>query len=219
LQESVEHLSSRLHVAPAGNSLYRITVTDANANRAAAIADEAGRQASALFLQLNTQSANTAIDQSLARSQDDLRQQYTAASTARITFQLQHPNASASKDVKVAVQMLQLQAEEDSAAAAFRGSLDQANRVRLNGLELAAAYDARLTDKAVARPDTGGRTIEILSAAALALLIGVALIFLLEYLDNAVREPDVAEDMLGAPVIGIIPRANPHSLRTARGGA
>jgi capsular polysaccharide biosynthesis protein len=84
---------------------------------------------------------------------------------------------------------------------------------------LAATYDARPIDQAVAKPDTGGRLAAILTAGALALFAGIGMVFLLEYLDTAVREPEVAEEIVGAPVIGVIPRANPHTLRTVKGGA
>jgi capsular polysaccharide biosynthesis protein len=219
LNESVDHLIKRIHVSPASSSLYRITVNDASPNRASAVANEVARQATALFLQMNTEIATTAIDRALIKARDELQQQYGTASTARIKFQQQHPNAAASKDVSVAVQALELQVEEEAAAGAYRTALEQVNRIRINNVQQAATYDARLVDEAVAVPDTGGRMVEILSAGALALLVGIGLVFLLEYLDNAIREPEVVEEMVGAPVIGIIPRATTHSLRAVKGGA
>ena len=219
LSEPVDALARRVHVVPVSGGLYRISVTDPSAARATAIANALAQEATALFLQLNTTRANATGDQVLTRAADQLRQEYVAAATERVKFSIQHPNAISSKDVGVVIQALQLQIAEDVAASAYRGALDQQSRNRILGLEAASNYDARVVDQAIATPDTGGRIIEILSAAVLALVLGVALIFLLEYLDNAVREPEVAEAIVGAPVIGIIPRASPHSLRTARGGA
>lgn len=219
LNESVDDLIKRIHVSPAGSSLYRITVTDRNARRASAIATQLATLGSALFLKMNTETASSAIDQAMIKARDELQQQYATASAARVRFQLQHPNLALNKDVNVAVQALELQLEEDAAGDAYRTALGQVNRVRISNVELTATYDARLVDQAVAKPDTGGRAAEILSAGAMALLVGFGLIFLLEYLDNSVREPEAAEQIVGAPVIGIIPRANPHSLRAAKGGA
>jgi capsular polysaccharide biosynthesis protein len=219
LSESVDHLVKRVHVTFASGMLYRVSVTDANPDRAVSTANDIAQQAATLFVQLNTQSASGAVDQALLKARDDLWQQYSAAATARVKFQLQHPNPANSKDVSIVVQDLQLQALQDSAAAPYRAALDQINRARLAGVELAATYDAQLIDHAVAKPDTGGRLVEILTAGALALVAGIGIVFLLEYLETAVREPEIAEEIIGAPVIGVIPRANPHTLRAVKGGA
>ena len=54
---------------------------------------------------------------------------------------------------------------------------------------------------------------------ALALVVGIAMIFAVEYLDNSIREPEEVEQLLGAPVVGIIPQANARTLRTAHRAA
>jgi protein tyrosine kinase modulator len=219
LNESVDDLQKQVHVTTSGNNLYRISVTDRSAQRASAISNELSQQATVLYLQLNTHAASSTTDQALQRIIDQLRQNYDAAATARVKFWLTHPNATVSKDVSVVIQALDLQINEDTAGGAYRSALDEQSRNQVLGLQAASAYDARVVDPAVAKPDTGGRIVEILSAGALALILGIGLVFLLEYLDNAVREPELAEEIVGAPVIGVIPRANPHSLRTAKGGA
>ena len=53
----------------------------------------------------------------------------------------------------------------------------------------------------------------------LALILGIGLVFALNYLDNTVRESEEAEEIVGAPVIGIIPRGTARTLKPARGGA
>jgi capsular polysaccharide biosynthesis protein len=182
------------------------------------VANEVAQQAAALYLQLGTQPSNVAVDEGLTKARDDLQARYQAAATARLKFQLQHPNAAASKDVTLAYQALQLQVEEEAAGNAYRGVLDQIVKDRLNHIAVTTGFDARVVDQAVARPDTGGRLLEVLSAGVLALVLGTLLVFFLEYLDTTVREPDAAEEVVGAPVIGVIPRANPQSLRAIKGG-
>ena len=59
----------------------------------------------------------------------------------------------------------------------------------------------------------------IFYAGALALVLGIGLVFALEYLDNSVREPEQVEELMGTPVIGVIPRGTARSLRQAKGGA
>jgi capsular polysaccharide biosynthesis protein len=219
LNESVDQLAKRIHVTFAGGTTYRVTVTDPNPDQAARIANDVARQAATLFVQMNTQGSSGAADQALVKARDDLWQQYAAAVTARVKFLTQHPNPASSKDVNIVVQDLQLQVLQDSAGGAYRSALDQISRMHMLGVEQASTYDARLVDQAVAKPDIGGRLVEILTAGALALFVGIGIVFLLEYLDTAIREPEVAEEIIGAPVIGVIPRANPHTLRAVKGGA
>jgi capsular polysaccharide biosynthesis protein len=219
LHESVDHLLGRIRVSSIGPNLYRVSVKDATPDVAVAVADEVAREATVLYLQLGTQPLNVAVDEGLAKARDDLQLRYQTAATARLKFQLQHPNAAASKDVTIAYQALQLQLEEEQAAISYRGVLEQIVRDRLNHIAATTGFEARLVDQAVARPDSGGHLVEVLSAGVLALVIGAMVVFLLEYLDTTVREPDAAEEVVGAPVIGVIPRANPQSLRAMKGGA
>jgi capsular polysaccharide biosynthesis protein len=93
------------------------------------------------------------------------------------------------------------------------------SRDRLLRIASITGFDARVLDQAVATPDTSGHLVNVVSAGAIALLIGIALVFLLDYLDTAIRAPEVAEEIVGAPVIGVIPRATVHSLRSIKGGA
>jgi capsular polysaccharide biosynthesis protein len=219
LHESVANLLNRIRVTYAGPNLYRVSVTGSAADQATAVANEVAREGAALYVQLASQTTSVAVDAGLAKARDDVQQQYQVAATARLRFQLQHPNAAVSKDVSIQAQALQLQLEEEAAAAVYRDILLQVSRDRVNRVAAAIGLDSRVADQAVARPDSGGKLIEVLSAGVLALVLGTMLVFLLEYLDTTVREPDVAEEMVGAPVIGVIPRASPHSLRAMKGGA
>jgi capsular polysaccharide biosynthesis protein len=196
-----------------------VTITDANPESAAAVANEIAGEATALYIQLGAPPSNIVVDPGLAKARDALRQAYVAATTARLKFQVQHPNAANSKDLNLVTQALQLQVDEDAAVAAYRGVLDQMSRDQLLRIAAATGFDARVVDQAVATPDTSGRVFNVLSAGALALLIGIGLVFLLDYLDTAIRAPEVAEEIVGAPVIGVIPRATTHSLRAMKGGA
>jgi capsular polysaccharide biosynthesis protein len=222
LHESVDQLTNQVRTFFAGGNLYRITVTDGNPQRAGAIANEVGRQAAALYLELSVKSSNPTADEGLLKARDDLQKRYAAAATARLRFQQQHPGVLAPngsvKDVTASAQALQLQLEEDVAAGAYRSILDALNRNLIAQVSANTGLEARVLDQAVARLDTGSLVFQVLSAGALALVVGTLLVFLLEYLDNAVREPEAAEEMVGAPVIGVIPRANPHSLRAIQGG-
>ncbi len=73
-----------------------------------------------------------------------------------------------------------------------------------------ASYNTRMT--VITPPDTHrantlpGLISEVGLRALIGLLIGIALAFLLDYLDTSVRSRDDAEDLLRLPVVGMIPR-------------
>lgn len=77
-------------------------------------------------------------------------------------------------------------------------------------LKALSAYTTQLT--VVSPPDTHrantipGLISEIGLRTVIGLLIGIALAFLLDYLDTSVRTRDEAEDLLRLPVLGEIPR-------------
>jgi capsular polysaccharide biosynthesis protein len=55
----------------------------------------------------------------------------------------------------------------------------------------------------------------VLYAIALALVVGIGLVFAVEYFDSSLRDPDEVEKLIGAPVVAIIPRATARTTRTA----
>jgi capsular polysaccharide biosynthesis protein len=215
LSLSVDQIIGQIHVSSPGSGFYRVSVTDANPQYAAALANAVAQQAVTLYRQLGAQVVTSSIDTKLAGLRDSLRKKYQDAETARLVFQQQHP---ATKDVNLQAQGLVLQLEAETAATNYQGILQQISRQQIDQLSQVGVYDANIIDQAVAKPDTSGRVSAVALASGLALIVGIGLIFLLEFLDNAVRHPEVAEQLVGAPVIAVIPRATGRSLRTAKGG-
>jgi capsular polysaccharide biosynthesis protein len=89
----------------------------------------------------------------------------------------------------------------------------------LNDQARLAQYLAALTAygtqmKVISPPETHrantlpGLVSEIALRTLIGLLIGIALAFLLDYLDTSVRSRDEAEDLLRLPVLGTIPRTS-----------
>jgi capsular polysaccharide biosynthesis protein len=113
----------------------------------------------------------------------------------------------------------QLQLEADQALDGYKNFANSATVEDARQAALTNLYQAGVTDQAIAKPDTTARFFKVGYAAALALILGIGLIFVLEYMDNAVRLPEAAEELIGAPVVGIIPRATLQTLRTAKGGS
>src|SRR5205085_1954751 len=129
------------------------------------------------------------------------------------------PGTQTSKDVDLLTHYDELQLDQQAAGAAYQAFEQQTTVDTVTALSQANNFTASVLDQAAAKPDTTGRFLKVGYAAGLALVLGIGLIYLLEYMDNSVREPEGVEDMIGAPVLGIIPKATPQTLRPARGGA
>jgi capsular polysaccharide biosynthesis protein len=221
LDETVEHLKARITVALSHGEVYRISVGDPNPNRASAVANAVAEEAASAYPRL-AGSPMTAAAERLQKDHSFL-DSYVTAATALLAFNREHPEAAASaahpKDLNLAAQALALQLQQHAAEDAYLRFEAALTESHVNGLANAQDLGADVVDQAAAVPDTGPRIFRLLYAAALALVIGLGLIFTLEYMDNSVREPEQVEELLGAPVVGIIPKASSRTLRPAKGGA
>jgi len=211
-------LTKRIKVTAGHSSLFTVSITDPSADAATAIANAVGQQSATLYQQKNATAASTVFEDNITAARADFQKRFTDAETALLTFQRDHfkiqPN-----DITLQTQYQLLQLDQQSAAAAYQAFEQQTTADTVAAISQANNFTASVLDPAVPAPDTSSRYLKVGYAAALALLLGVGLIYLLEYMDNSVREPEGVEEMIGAPVIGIIPKATAQTLRPARGGA
>jgi capsular polysaccharide biosynthesis protein len=223
LNDSVDGVLRRVHVTALGSDLYDISATAPSASDSRALANTVAAESASFYREIAASAATSQTLKELDKLSAALRDQYTAALLARLTYQAQHPAALPSqsappKDVNAAARLLQLELEEEAAGAAYRSALGRGSQQQLDALATVGNYNAFVLDQAVARPNTGARIPQTLLAAALALVVGIGLVILLEYLDTkSVRDPETVEDLVSAPVIGTIPRATTRNLRSAKG--
>lgn len=219
LSDSVDQLTKRIKVSSGRSDLFTISINDPNAQRASDIANAVSQQASTLYPKLNADVGTSVFDQDVQAARADFQKRYQDTVTALANFEQAHPNADRSGNVSLLAQHRSLQLEEQAAASAYTTFENTTTNDSVNQLQQATNFGAEVVDPAVAKPDTSSRYLRVGYAAALALVLGIGLIFLLEYMDNSVREPEAVEEMFGSPVVGIIPRATSRTLRPARGGA
>ena len=212
-------LTKRIKVTAGHSDLYTVTITDPNGDRATTIANAVAQQAAQIYQEKNATASSTVFEKNIETARADFLKRFTEADTALLTFEGQHPKIQQSSDVALVTQYHQLQLDQQATTAAYQAFAQQTTADTVQALSQANNFTASVLDPAVAKPDTSSRYLKIAYAAALALLLGVGLIYLLEYMDNSIREPEGVEEMLGAPVIGIIPKATAQTLRPARGGA
>lgn len=220
LSETAYSLANRIKVASAGTDVYNVSITDPDPQQAERIANAVAAAAAIHYTEVNGGIGTTSVfDQQVKDTRSQYAQQFLDAETALLKFNRANPGAAQSKDINLAAQAAQFQLEADGAAQAYQNFQAGTTNADVAQLSQTNVFEAGVIEPAVAKPDTSSRYFKIGSAAALALILGIGLIFVLEYIDTAVRLPEAAEEMIGAPVVGIIPRANVHTLRPAKGGA
>jgi capsular polysaccharide biosynthesis protein len=223
LSQPPDELSGRIKVSSGKSDLYDITISDADANQAIRIADAVAAAAAIEYQKINSglgsAQATQVFDEAVQRIRGQYEQQFLEAQKALLSYIRQHPGAAQSADQNVATQAALLQLRAENAADAVKGFSAGATLEDLKQASEANLFQAIVSEQAIARPDTTSRFFKIGYAAALALILGIGLIFVLEYMDTAIRLPEAAEEMIGASVVGIIPRATVQTLRPAKGGS
>jgi capsular polysaccharide biosynthesis protein len=222
LKEGVDSLTARIDVTSGRSNLYRIAVTDFDAGRAVAVANSVAREAAALYQQLATDTTQT-VNDALQKNHDAFRNQYIAAAKAVLDFKAQHPDAFVQnanpKDTNVGAQALELQLEASATADAYTHFREAAIQSTVDELNQSRTFSAGVVDEAAAKPETSARSLKVAYSAALAFVVGVGLIFALEFLDNSIRDPEEIEQLTGWPLIGIIPRGSDRVLRPVKEAA
>ena len=220
LNEAADTLANRIKVSSGKTDIYSISITDPNPRHAEQIANAVASAAAVQYTEVNGGIGTTSVfDQQVKDTRSQYAQQFLDAQKALLSFNREHPGAAQSKDINVAAQSAELQLEAEGAAQAYQNFQTSTTNADVAQLSQTNVFQAGVIEQAVAKPDTSSRYFKIGYAGALALILGIGLIFVLEYMDTAIRMPEAAEEMIGAPVVGIIPRANAHTLRPAKVGA
>jgi capsular polysaccharide biosynthesis protein len=215
LPETVGDTAGRIQVTSGRTNLYRITVTDTDRRQAEAIANAAAQISADLYQQLAV-GPQTPVSGDFQDSQTAALNSFQTAANNLTAFIADHPQGASSTDPSVAAKAMVLKLEVDAATQEYLNLQSDLASAQAARVTQSASYQASVVDQAVAVPDTTGRYLKLLYAAVFALVLGVALIFALEYMDNSIREPEEVEQLLGAPVIAVIPRVTARSLRPAK---
>ncbi len=91
----------------------------------------------------------------------------------------------------------------------LRQKLDEAT---IRESEPFATGTIKQVDAAALDKVSGGKKLKVLLALPLSILLSCLVIFILDYLDNSVRTPEEAEELLGLPVAAMVPIGRGHSL-------
>jgi uncharacterized protein involved in exopolysaccharide biosynthesis len=180
LDDTPAALSKRIHVTAGHSDLYTVTITDPSADRATAIANAVAQEASQLYQEKNATASSSLFLANVETERASLLKRFTDAERALLTFEAQHPKILQSSDVDLALLYRHLQLDQQAASAAYQTFEQQTTTETVRALSQANNFLASVLDPAVARPDTISRYLNVAYAAALALLLSLGLIYLLE---------------------------------------
>jgi capsular polysaccharide biosynthesis protein len=214
LTDTVDQLSSRLNVSAGRSNIYKVAFTDGDASRAVSIANAVAVDSAELYQKLGG-GTGASVVKNLADEQAAFRGQYLTATKALLDFKAQHP----AMDRNLESQQAMLQLDQQAAQSAYLNFAAAQTQARVQEVTQSLNFEAGVVDQAAAKPDTLPRLQKVLYAIALALVVGIGLIFVVEYFDNSIRDPDEVEELIGAPVVAIIPRGTARTLRPEQGSA
>src|ERR1700694_1038336 len=178
--ETPAMLSKRIHVTAGHSDLYTVTITDPSADRATTIANAVAQQAAQIYQEKNATASSSLFVANVETERASLLKRFTDAERALLGFQAQHPKILQSSDVDLLLLYHHLQLDQQAASAAYQTFEQQTTTETVRALSQANNFPASVLDPAVAKPDTTSRYLTVFFAAALALLLGLGLIYLLE---------------------------------------
>src|ERR1700694_366102 len=180
LNETPAELTKRINVTAGHSDLYTVTITDPSADRATTIANAVAQQAAQIYQDKNATASSRLFVANVETERASLLKRFTDAERALLTFQAQHPKILQSTDVDLVLLYHHLQLDQQAASAAYQTFEQQTTTETVRALSQANNFPASVLDPAVAKPDTTSRYLKLAYAAALALLLGLGLIYLLE---------------------------------------
>ncbi len=216
--ETVDELEAALSVVSGKSDIYQIAIRDTDAARATALANAVAGESTAYYQDLaggDTVSIQATID----RDRADLNKRYLDASQALLSFDQTHAQgAGARSDPSLGAQRLALQLAQQAAANAvlnFEAGITQGKLAQITTIR---NFESHVLDQAAALARGGSSLTRLIYVGGFGLLLGIVAVFLLEYFGRSIDKPEDAEAYLGAPVVGVIPRASAAALRRAARG-
>ena len=217
VEESVDQLEASLSVVAGKSDIYQLAIRDTDPARATALANAVAHESTAYYQAL-AGGDTASILATIAKNRADLNQRYLDASQALLAFNQTHPAGTIGRDSSLGAQQLALQLAQQAAAQAvlnFEAGITQGELAQIATIR---SFESHVLDEAAALPNGGAKLTRVAYAGGLGLVIGLGLVFLLEYFARAINKPEDAEAYLGAPVVGVIPSVSAAAMRRAAGG-
>lgn len=211
LDDSVDLIKSQIRIIPVGNDVYKVSVSDTNSTRAADIANAAAVNATSVY-QDKVAPTQTSIA-ALEPARVAFRKRYLDAAQAWLEYRSSRPNTPSAH-----AQELALEFDKNVAGDSYSRLEQEIAHLQITAATNPSSVLASVIDEAAPMPDTTERLLRIVYAAGLAVVLGLAVILMLEYFDQSVRNAEEVEQLVGAPVLGVIPHTKLRPIRQAGSG-
>ncbi len=197
--EDLTQLTADLAVVATRSTLYLVTVNDASAQNAVALADAVASEGAAYYQVLAGGAANSVVT-NLEADVQQYRANYLAATQALLTFEAANPlvvKGTGSVDMSAEYRGLQL--DQQAAQNAYLDIQTAAAQARVNQVGVALTFSATVVDRAVAHSQTLSWVLKIGFAGVLGLILGMALAVAIEYLRGPRSGVDLVPTTAASP--------------------
>ena len=179
-------------------------------------------QATLMVILSGSQASATATNQSIYTLEQSIAQTYADMATSSSVLRAAGMPPGAAKDVTATAvtgaDLLTVAVKAPSATLAAAEANRLASALIAKVARVVKVQDLRVTDPAIPPPLPASPRPKVNMAIALVLglLVGIALAFLLEYMDTTFHDEDELRRTLDLPVLGVIPFIEPSRQRVTR---
>jgi succinoglycan biosynthesis transport protein ExoP len=122
-------------------------------------------------------------------------------------------NALPAKEMALA----KLMVDQDAAEQTYRLLRQKLDEATIKESESKTSNAIKIIEEAHVYPVNQKKILKVVLAFLLSPMLSAAIVFLLNYLDNSIKTPAEAEELLGLPVFSVVPLSNRHSLVRHKG--
>lgn len=182
VNETVTQVSGDLAVVATRSTLYLVTVSDASAQNAVALANAVASEGAAYYQQLAGGAANSVVT-NLDADVQQYRDRYLSATEDLLIFASQNPAVvTGTAPVGWIAQYHALQLDQQAAQNAYLDLETAAAQARVNQVSNALDSSASVVDRAAPHSQTLSLALKVGFAGVLGIILGLAIAVAVEYL-------------------------------------
>lgn len=112
-------------------------------------------------------------------------------------------NVTSKRDTRI----IEITVQDTNPRTAMKIANSIAETFQLKAIEIMRVDNVQIIDEAIEPlyPIKPNKKLNLAIAVMLSMMIGVAIVFLIEYFDKTIKTPEDIKDQIGLPVIGVIP--------------
>jgi uncharacterized protein involved in exopolysaccharide biosynthesis len=193
IRESVTDLQGQITVVASRSTMYQVSVTNSVPDTAVALANAVARESALLYQQLAGGTPSSVVT-SLSPDLQQARSQSFVATQALASFEAAHPETvGGTGPAALNAEHRELQLNQEAAANAYLALETAVSQARVGQVTDAGRFTATVVDPASAQSQLRSQLLRVGFAGAAGLLIGLALVVVIEYLTSPRRVQSAAQ--------------------------